>query len=339
MRIRSLSLATVLLSVVLLLSGCESSDYKKAGDAFAQGNFAEAQAIFEELGDYKDSAEKVLECKYGIADEKMAAKDFEGALKVFSELEDYKDSAEKTIECKYDIAKDELVSGKYESAIEDFEELGEYSDAKELLSDAKDKLIESRLPGTYETGKIDYTDIFLDGVDSYVDDSGFNPSDFLDGVELGINTMVTFTADGKIIQSVDEESFRADMETLKGTLSERILEYFAMLFEEELASQGLSLEAMYAILGVDNLEDLLASISGFNIADLLDESFEEAFNTIPMHDEGTYEIKDGQIIGTDSRGDTDIFLMDLDTGKLTVPGNDVPKEIAGMYPMEFTKVN
>ena len=371
---KKLALITVL-SAALLLTGCKSSDYKKAAEALAQGNYEEASAVFTELGEYKDSAEKLLECryqiadgkltggdfaealqeftdlgeykdsagkvpecKYGIAEEKLTGKDFEGALKAFQELGNFKDSAEKIIECKYDIAKDKLSTGDYEKAVKGFTELGEYSDAQALLSEATDQWIESRLPGTYETGKVDYTDIFLGGVDSSFGDGDFNPADLLDGVELGINTIVTFTEDGKIIQSVDEESFRADMEAVKEALSKGLLSYFARSLEEELAAQGISLEIMYTLLGVDNLEDLFASVSGLSIGDLLDASFEEAFSAIPMEDEGTYEVKDGQIIATDSKGDTDIFLMDLETGSLTVPGEDAPEMLQGMYPMEFTKV-
>jgi hypothetical protein len=55
--------------VLLVLSfvGCSGGNYKKAMKLYEDGSFEEAQQIFEELGDYEDSAKMIEECKYGIA--------------------------------------------------------------------------------------------------------------------------------------------------------------------------------------------------------------------------------------------------------------------------------
>ena len=39
-----------------MLTGCDSSDYKKATELYESGNYDEAYEAFTELGDYKDSA-------------------------------------------------------------------------------------------------------------------------------------------------------------------------------------------------------------------------------------------------------------------------------------------
>lgn len=57
------ALSTMLIVLmVLIFSGCDSSDYKKATELFEQGEFAQARDIFAELEDYEDSQEKVRLC-------------------------------------------------------------------------------------------------------------------------------------------------------------------------------------------------------------------------------------------------------------------------------------
>ena len=46
-----------------LLSGCKSSDYKKAQELYSSGNYEEAQTVFFKLGDYEDSTQMVEKCE------------------------------------------------------------------------------------------------------------------------------------------------------------------------------------------------------------------------------------------------------------------------------------
>ena len=55
------------LLLAFLLTGCGNSDYKKAMVLYEDGKYEEAIVLFLELGDYEDSAEKVIACNYGIA--------------------------------------------------------------------------------------------------------------------------------------------------------------------------------------------------------------------------------------------------------------------------------
>lgn len=57
----------LVLTMALALCGCSSSDYKKAQEMFEQGQYEEAQAIFESLGDYEDSKEQASNCKVKIS--------------------------------------------------------------------------------------------------------------------------------------------------------------------------------------------------------------------------------------------------------------------------------
>ena len=50
-------LVAAALVAVISATGCDSSDYKKATELYNSGQYSDANAIFSELGDYKDSAQ------------------------------------------------------------------------------------------------------------------------------------------------------------------------------------------------------------------------------------------------------------------------------------------
>ncbi len=50
-------------SVLFCLTGCDSSDYKKATQALESGDYETAVTLFEKLEDYEDSADKLVEAK------------------------------------------------------------------------------------------------------------------------------------------------------------------------------------------------------------------------------------------------------------------------------------
>lgn len=80
------------LVMVISLTGCDSSNYKKATSLYEEGKYGEAAAMFAELGDYENSAEMVNVCKYTQAAKLLEAKEYEAAKAIFVELGDYADS-------------------------------------------------------------------------------------------------------------------------------------------------------------------------------------------------------------------------------------------------------
>lgn len=66
--------------------------YNMAVTAVENKNYDEAIAIFEELGDYSDSADKIPETKYKKADQCESNQNYEMAVQIFVELDDYSDS-------------------------------------------------------------------------------------------------------------------------------------------------------------------------------------------------------------------------------------------------------
>ena len=102
-----LSLVLVL-AVCLTLSACKSDDYESAVASMEAGHYEEAIVAFTELGDYKDSLQKLEECQTALSYESactmLANKKYEEALTTFTELGDYKDSANKVRKCEATIA-------------------------------------------------------------------------------------------------------------------------------------------------------------------------------------------------------------------------------------------
>lgn len=84
------------LTAVLLLTftACDSRDYNEAVNLFQSGRYDEALTIFQELGDYQDSPQRVLQCKYSIARDYFKQGKFNEAEAIFGELADYEDSRE-----------------------------------------------------------------------------------------------------------------------------------------------------------------------------------------------------------------------------------------------------
>lgn len=131
---------TVFVSVVCLilgLTGCKSDDYKKANELLGQKRYEDALNVYTELGDYKDVASKISECKYEIALIKIADSDFERAVQLLEELGEYKDSAEKRNECLYEIASQKYADQDFNGALEELHKLGDYKDAQEMTSNCE----------------------------------------------------------------------------------------------------------------------------------------------------------------------------------------------------------
>ena len=136
-------LTALLLSVLMLvaLTGCDSSDYKKAVALMDSGDYSAAQELFEALGDYEDSADQVIECKYQRALAKLDDDNYIDAQDAFEALGDYKDSADQVIECKYQRALEMIDDGEYADAAELLTEVGAYKDSETLIGSLKPEML------------------------------------------------------------------------------------------------------------------------------------------------------------------------------------------------------
>ncbi len=122
-------LLSVALLILAMLTGCDSSKYKEATELFNAGNYAEARAMFVELGDYEDSEVKVKECDYQMAEELLANKKFEEARELYLSLSDFQDCEEKAKECLYQLAMSKIYINDKSVPIEMLAQIPGYKDA------------------------------------------------------------------------------------------------------------------------------------------------------------------------------------------------------------------
>ena len=140
----------VLIVIVLCLSACASKDYKEATTLYEGGNYESAAALFNGLGDYKNSADMYLVCRYSYAAELMEAKSYDTARAIFSELGSYEESESFAKECSYRQAGELFDAGNFKEALALYESISDYLDTAEKISVTKVELM-----------YVEYADIFL----------------------------------------------------------------------------------------------------------------------------------------------------------------------------------
>lgn len=131
---------TLAFALAVSLTACSSSDYKKADGYLAEGKYDAAIEMFEDLGDYKDSADRVLEAKYQKADSLLGEQEYEDAYAAFEEVQDYSDAQERMKEVRYAQAEAFVAEEKLEDALAVFQELGDYSDAAERVAEVEEMM-------------------------------------------------------------------------------------------------------------------------------------------------------------------------------------------------------
>lgn len=133
MRSRICKLLALMLTVCLLMTGCEKLDYRKAVQYYNARCYDEAIELFLELGDYEDSAELFTASHYWAAMERMEAGKYDEALPRFLKLGDYEDSAARAVECKYQMGIQAIAEARYTDAENYFRELGDYRKCADYL--------------------------------------------------------------------------------------------------------------------------------------------------------------------------------------------------------------
>ena len=150
-----LGAATVVIAVVLLITKViiPSSNYSKAEEMLAVGEYDGAIEAFTALGDYKDAAERITQIEeqqenerlakeaaekearnaqaYADAEALLASGDYDGAAEAFEALDGYKDAAERARDCPYMEAEQLQAQGKSAEAAIAFGKIAGYKDARE----------------------------------------------------------------------------------------------------------------------------------------------------------------------------------------------------------------
>ena len=134
-----------------------SNRYNSAIAMMNRGEYENAVASFEAMGDYKDSRQKIIDCQnlikdrqYDLAIQTMNDGDYEAAIESFTTMENYKDSRQMIIDCQklikdrqYDLAIQTMNDGDYEAAIVMFTDLKGYRDSNVQIEACKDGIKET----------------------------------------------------------------------------------------------------------------------------------------------------------------------------------------------------
>lgn len=117
----------------LLLDLSTNAKYFDAKELYAEGYYADAQMLFEELGDYKNAAEWITITKYASAISQYESGDYLGAMDTFQALGSYADSLRWTIASQYQYGLTLLSEGDYARAREHLVIASEYEDTEALI--------------------------------------------------------------------------------------------------------------------------------------------------------------------------------------------------------------
>lgn len=131
-----------------------SDTYESALQLMEDGQYSQAQSLFEQLGNYRDSIAHIEMAQhlidYGIAEQYFNDGCYKDAYEAFDRLGDFNDSNIRAIESKYLYAVQLYDSGNYEEASSLFSALGEYKDSKSYLAGTLLTSVETLRQEVYE---------------------------------------------------------------------------------------------------------------------------------------------------------------------------------------------
>ena len=154
----------IVLNTVIIPAIEENQSYNAALSLIDDGKYEEAIEAFEALDGYKDSADRIEECRtkikdraYNAALKLMEEGKYDEAIKAFEALGTYKESDKKVEECntaildkKYNEAVSLVNNKKYYEAIEIFEALNGYKDSAKKIEECSAAITEIENSDSYD---------------------------------------------------------------------------------------------------------------------------------------------------------------------------------------------
>lgn len=107
--------------------------YSSANKCVENKEYLEAVTIYEELADYKDSADRVVSTRYLLASTQLENKEYKNAFENFALIKDYEDSSDKYQVAGIEYAKSEIDATNYQSAIDILGGIGAFEGKSTLL--------------------------------------------------------------------------------------------------------------------------------------------------------------------------------------------------------------
>lgn len=190
---------TCVLGVVFATTSSKSNAYKNAMQYLEENEFALAIEAFEELGNYKNSADMLTEATYLNGLYELECGNFNEAKEIFKNIENYKDSAQLVYEADYLKAKNYMEDEKYNSAANFFEDIPDYKDSSELYKECKYLCaMEEIEDGDYEDAKEHLAELSgYKDADKYLNGFVYIPVGIIHGNKKNVN-IISLTEDGKM---------------------------------------------------------------------------------------------------------------------------------------------
>ena len=319
----------IMLTAAAILTGCgKGGDYKKAMSLYENGQFEEAAEKFIELGDYENSQDMVMVCRYEAARTLFDAGNYEEAKKAFAELGDYENSANFVTECDYNLASSLFEAGDYEGAIAIFETIPDFKDSQEKIHSANKELMVQKYGPVLQAinGK---TWVFNGGSDTILNKISFTDEEaeiaqvYYDGNgkhDNGSSTYSFTVDDSKILITMADGSEMEIPYTLDGdSINLEKDKYFTM---EEIDA---GIQGYWNLRSTNNLLGNNSTVEHniyFNDGKVTSERAAEAYGGAPGEyyyygpETGSYTLNFGGI-DTEMRHCSDLFYNIID-GKVTV---------------------
>lgn len=252
---------------VFTLTGCNSSDYKKAIELMESGKYAAASELFDSLGDYEES--KLLRN-----------------------------------ECDYQLAKAAYDKGDYETAQELFAALGDYDDSAEQAQCAADRMLEKTVLGVW-TAEADITGLYEDYTLRNPDEDLKEIYPYIELGTYMLTLRLECAKDGTFVLEADKDSFLALLYQFTDSFEDGLRRYFrdqyALLAEE----WGITLDELYDLYGTDSIDEMLEIDLGSPLSDFIDrEAMAEEFlaNTSDFSvNSGVFSAEGGKIVMVQGR--------------------------------------
>ena len=194
------------------------SDYCKAKELLASGQYSEAYAVLESLGDYKDSEQLICENKYKQALDYIKNKDYNNANTILQELGNYKDSEQLICENKYNQALYYIKNKNYNNANTILQELGDYKDLKQLIYENEyNQAIEYINNNDYIKANL-----LLRNLGNYKDSQSLldkHKIDFQNYIACGSINTIGLNSDGNVVATGHNENGQCDVYDWKNIIA------------------------------------------------------------------------------------------------------------------------
>ena len=197
--------------------------YTQALELLDAGQYTEAQALFEDLGDYKDAAHQVSACRYAQAGELVTDKQYAEALAIYEALGDFEYSPRKVQECSYNLAEAALEAGDLDTAIDYFTKAtDDYRDAKVQRLDATYQ----RGHDLYMKGQYEQAQTYFDLLGDY---AGFKPHfvTFDEALEYILSQAPTLPEEVRVVVKDMPGTYILRSDLLNATVQQRLGYQFA----------------------------------------------------------------------------------------------------------------